>query len=268
MKRIILLLTVIGLISSCTLGSLSDEENINQLIAGFENVLIAGFSFSQTDSVIKGPINTLGWYRERAQDGTSFTTEITIDNDYAFVEIHVLLDGSLNIKYLTDSLDTAYLFKEFEDTLIRYAEFRKDTSRNYFGGWRLDNITCGHIDAELSDSALLSIDSVRLYADDIIDTVISNIEALFPRGDIIELPGGQTINIDVYVPNTDNVFYVHSDGKRARFAVSDSIYTGSWTVPLKGGYYRCIIDGMHYGTILNDSTPYDCSAWFLPYKSI
>lgn len=268
MKRLIILFIAAALISSCTLGSLSDEENINQLISGFEEILVAGFSFSQADTVLKGSINTIGWYRERAQDGTSFTTEVTIDNDYAFVEINVLLDGSMNIAYLTDSLDTAYIFKEFTDTLIRYAEFRKDTNRNYFGGWRLDNITCGHVDAIQTDSANLIIDSVRIYSDDIIDTVIDDMDEFFSRGDIIELPAGQIINLDVYVPNTDNIFYVHSDEKRARFTVSDSIYTGSWTIPVKNGFYRCVIDGMHRGTIMDDSIPYDCAAWFIPFKSI
>ncbi len=266
-KYTILSLLILGLFASCTLGSISDEDNINLIIADYQDILIAGFSFSIEDDT-KSEINTFFWYRERAEDGTSFLTEITMDGDSAFAEISIELDGYLNIAYLTDSLDTAYLSKPFIDTLIRYAVFKKDTNRNYHGGWRLDELTCGAIYAQPTDSANLNIDSIHIYADNIIDTVIIDIDDFFSRDDIMELPVSADITIDIYSANTDNIFFIHSNMKRSRAYINNGIYSSTWTVPDKSGIYRCIVDGMHFNALNDDGAEYDCCAWIFPYRAI
>ena len=267
MKKLLILTIVLAMMAvSCSIGSANDEENIALIISEFENMLITGFSFTEEETDSKAAINTLGWYRERTGN-INFNADIEVIDDSAYVSIDVEHNGVIHIAYLGDSLDTLWAEKDFTANLLRYAIFKKDTNRNYHGGWRLYKLTCGHIDADYPDSTGLIIDSVRIYADDIIDTMITDIEFFFEREDLISLPMGELISIDVYSPSVDNVYFIHSNIRRGRFTVDGDHYTGEWRVPVKEGIYRCVIDGLTPGTLLDDTEPYNSVDWFIPYRA-
>lgn len=251
---------------SCSIGSADDEENIALIISESEDLLITGFSFTEEDVDSKAEINPLVWYRGRTGN-INFTTDIEIIDDSAYVSIDVEHNGILHIAYLSDSLDTLWAEKDFTGDLIRYAIFKKDTNRNYHGGWRLCKLTCGHIDGDYPDSTGMIIDSVRIYADDIIDTMITDIEYFFAKEDIISLPFGEFISIDVYSPSIDNVYFIHSNIRRGKLSVDGDHYTGGWRIPTKEGVYRCVIDGLTPGTLLDDTEPYNSVDWFIPYRA-
>ncbi len=266
MKKIFFIILILSLmLTYCSMGN-DDQEDIELLINEYSDLLLAGYSSGEETETTKGEINTILWYRT-GLDSVTFNADITFDGDTAIAEITVSLPGVLNLVYteydsITDSTDTLIFEKNFTDTLIRYARFIKDTVKDYHNGWRLDMVTSGEI---ASNTDGLVIDSVRFYIEGKMDTVISDIFGYFKRSNTMEFEPGEEVELTVYTPNTDNIFYVHSYMKRALFNVGDGVYTGTWNAASEPGLYRCTFDGMPNGLLTDDTVEYDNVAWFIPY---
>lgn len=264
MKKVLAaVLVLIFIAGACSLAKNTDEENITMIINANASLLLSGHETGEPVSDSKTDITTLMWYREKG-DSLTYDYNITVNGDTAVAEITVGFPGIFNQMYLNDSLDTIWIEKEFTDTLVRYARFLKDTVRDYFGGWRFCDLT----DAVVKTSGTpVSIDSVKLYSDGIIDTVIDDIYGYFCRDDILVLPAGSSIQLSVYPEDTSTTFFVHSNLRRAKFTNNGAFFTGTWNVPMTAGNYRCIFDGITTETFNSDSTEYSSMSWVIPYKA-
>jgi len=268
MKRTgLLLLILVFVMSSCGLAQNSDEENLDDLILEYQNLLMSAYETGEeeTDDA-KIEIVPKFWYREKSStDSVSYDVQLSIEGDSALAEIYGRFPGVMNIYYVNDSLDTVVCEKDFIDTIVRFATFKKDTLKEVHGGWRIDKITGAKIYTE--SPAMMHIDSVWLYKTNIIDTVIRDIHSYFAKDDYITLPKGEIIEITIFSPDTTGFFFIHSLLKRSRFTYTNGVYTGNFRVPLTTGVHRVAFDGMTEETLLETDSCYSAYGWMLPYKS-
>lgn len=262
-KPLFAILILVILIASCSLAKNTDEENITMIINANAGLLLASHETGEPVTENKAEINTLIWYRE-SQDSTTYEYNITVSGDTAEVEIIVSFKGIFNQMYVNDSLDTVWLWKPFTDTMIRYARLMKDTVKDYYGGWRFRELT-GAVTG--TGGTQVSIDSVRLYKENIIDTVISDIYSYFSRDDIITLPAGESVELSIFTDETLSTFFVHSNLRRAKFINNGAYFAGTWNVPITAGLYRCIFDGIETAVFNDDSTEYSSLSWIIPYRA-
>ena len=267
MKNFGLMLLIFAFVlSSCGLAQNSDEENIDDLILEFEDMLLSTYETGEEDDAEKTEIMPFLWYREKSgTDSVTYDIQIDVVGDSALAEIRGVFPGILNLYYRNDSLDTVILEKEFIDTLVRFVTFTKDTLKECHGGWRVNLITGAEIFTE--NPAKMSIDSVKLFKEGVIDTLLTDIGAYFARNDLITLPSGELIDITIYSPDTTGFFFIHSFLRRSGFNYSNGIYIGTFKVPYVSGTYRVAFDGITEGTLLDTDTPYSTYAWIFPYKS-
>lgn len=267
MKRFLFsALIIVFVLSSCGLSRNSDEENLNDLIMEYDDILLSTYDSGEEEDAAKTAVTPLFWYRELA-DADSFAYDIHLDinGDSASAVIKGTFPGVLNVYYVNDSLDTVVMEKDFSDTLVRSVTFVRDTLKEYHGGWRVDRISGAEIFTQTP--ALMHIDSVKLFKTGIIDTVIRGIDDLFAKNEIIALPSGELIDITIYSPDTTGFFFIHSALKRSRFTYSAGVYTGTFRVPLLSGAYRVAFDGITEGSLMETDSAYSAYGWMFPYRS-
>jgi len=267
MKRYLLTaLLLVFVLSSCGLSRNSDEENLNDLIMEYDDLLLSTYDSGEEEDAAKTAVTPLFWYRELADaDSFDYSIDLEVNGDSALAVIKGVFPGVLNVYYVNDSLDTVVLEKDFTDTLVRSVTFVKDTLKEYHGGWRVDRITGAEIYTQ--SPAMMHIDSVKLFKTGVIDTMIREIDGFFGKGEIIALPSGELIDITIYSPDTTGFFFIHSAFRRSRFTYSSGLYTGTFRVPLISGAYRVAFDGMTDGTLMETDSAYSAYGWMLPYKS-
>ncbi|MGE3062853.1 MAG: hypothetical protein AB7T10_04385 [bacterium] len=265
-KTGLLVLVLLFLFSSCGLTTNSDEENLNDLILEFHDILLSTYETGEEEDAVKTSITPIFWYRDKSEtDSVSHSIQFDLEGDSAIAVIKVIFPGTMNIHYVNDSLDTVVCEKTFVDTLIRSVMFLKDTLKEYHGGWRVAKITGAEI--YTMEPPLMHIDSVKLYKTGIIDTMIMGVGEFFPKNEFITLPKGEAIEITVYSPDTTGFFYIHSALRRSKCVYSDGVYSGTFRVPLISGTYRAAFDGLTEYSLLDSDSAYSSYGWMLPYKS-
>ncbi|MDD3804389.1 MAG: hypothetical protein PHW02_08415 [bacterium] len=267
MKGFFAILLILSFVfSSCGLAKNSDEENINDLILELRDVLMSTYETGEENEDVKSSITPLFWYRDVSQsDSIDYKIRIDVEGDSAHALITGIFPGVLNLYYVNDSLDTALCQKNFVDTLTRSVVFSRDTLKEYHGGWRVAKITGAEISTE--NPPAMSIDSVKLFKEGVIDTVITGIDLYFPRNEIISLPSGESIEVTLYSPDTTGFFYIHSAFRRSKLSRGETFYFGTYRVPLIAGTYRVAFDGISEYSLLETDSVYSAYGWMLPYKS-
>lgn len=250
------------IISGCAFSANNDEQNINGVIESFSELTLSAYESGEETDYAKESISTLLWYRSRDEEQSAdYTLEIDVEGDSAFVEISGVFPGVMNLFSLDSIGDTIHTEKDFSDSLKRYAVLKKDTLKEYHGGWRLEKITDGCL---YTSSGEVKIDSVRIKGSTL-DTLITDVFGFFARDGIIKFGAGEEVTTTLYTSDSSSVFFVHSNMKRGRLTGSDGVLSRTWTAPLAYGRYRLAFDGMTYETLYDDSIPYSAKVWVLPY---
>jgi len=249
-------------LTGCAFSADNDEQNINDVISTFSTLTLGVYETGEESDASKDAILPLAWYRSKNTDEASeYTISAEITGDSAFVEITGSFSGIMNVFYADSIGDTIHLEKTFTDSLTRFAVLKKDTLKEYHGGWRLIKVTDGYL---FTSSPLVSIDSLKL-AGTSIDTVITDVFEFFDKDELLSVSPGEQVEITLFSQDTTSLFFAHSDLRRGRLTGGEGVYTKIWTAPLTTGRYRLVLDGITVSTIYDDIEDYNAIAWVIPY---
>ncbi len=264
MKKIFLFILFVLLVLSCSLNKKSEETNINELIYSLQDILFETYDADQETTQVKTTIDPFLWYRTKSSGDTiKYDVGIDVVGDSAYATIKIIFPGDLNLWYIADS-DTVHIEKPYIDTFIKYCFFKKDTTLDYHNGWRLVKITNTFV--KTKNPSDVNIDSIKIFADGVIDTVIKMDTSYFAKNDIVKIPSGTVVEITLFSPDTTSRFFAHTSLKRKEIIYSsENIFTQNLRVPYIKKNYRLLIDGFTKGSLGDDSCDYSTFGIILPY---
>lgn len=265
MKKLLFFLVILSLLLSCSLNKQSDEASIDDLIYSLKDFLLVTYDQQEETTYTKSYIEPLLWYRSPStSDSLRYTVDINLLKDSAFATIKIILPGNMNIWYKDSINDTVNIVKEYVDTLLRYAFFKRDTVKDFHNGWRLVKITNTYLYTK--NPPEVKIDSIKLYAQNIIDTIIRMDTIYYEKDKILSIPSGTYINITLFSTDSTSRFFVHTGLRRIELSSSSqNIFSVDLRSPLIQKRYRLVIDGFTQGSLNDDSLPYSSRGLVLPY---
>lgn len=210
---------------------------------------------------------------------------ITITGDTASVTVTDNISGILYVDTTEDGQRNPWE-KPFEDTIVRNAELIRTSS-----GWRLSKIT--PVDISLTNSEDQTVHIVLLRAsvnrdgnwEKVWETDSSSNYFVVPDG----LPGftqGDEVLVEAEITNTNEAGYepasyvflhrpggilgrtrdlMFDDGTHGDLVAGDGIYSRTYTILHDPGHYTAAVDVIDAATFLDESAPYNSSAWGMPY---
>ncbi|MEJ5307674.1 MAG: hypothetical protein WHT27_05200 [candidate division WOR-3 bacterium] len=264
MKKFFLFLLMIMLFLSCALNKKSDEASIDDLIYSLQDIIFLTYDADEETTEVKTQIEPFLWYRTKSEDDSiSYDIDIDVIGDSAYATVKIIFPGDMNLWYISDS-DTVHIAKPYIDTIVKYCFFKKDTTLDYHNGWRLVKMTDTYIYTK--NPSDIKIDSIKIFADGIIDTMIKMDTSYFGKNEIISLPSGTLIQLSVFSTDTTSRFFVHSYLKRKEMVYSsENLYTQTFRVPFIKKTYRMLIDGFTKQTLEDDSVGYSTYGIIFPY---
>ncbi|GEM_PF-2502809 len=265
MKKLLFFLVILSLLLSCSLNKQSDEASIDNIIYSLKNSLLVIYDQEEESTKSKSYIEPFLWYRAPSMtDSLTYTVDVNVSKDSAFATIKIILPGNMNIWYMDSTNDTVKIVKEYVDTLLRYCFFKKDTVKDFHNGWRLVKITDTYFYTK--NPPEVKIDSIKLYAQNIIDTIIKMDTIYYEKNRILSIPSGTYLNITLFSTDSTSRFFVHTGLRRVELSLnSQNNFSVDLRMPLIKKRYKLVIDGFTEGSLNDDSLPYSSRGLILPY---
>jgi len=205
-------------------------------------------------------VRPLRWWRQITSVDRSF------DITTALVTVHRHLLGTFDI-LAGDSTATVVrpdtsrhlVRKPLDDDWERHVFLARelpDTS------WRIVGTSGVQVTAK---DAATHIVSVRIQAG-VIDTLITDPLAMYRLRRVVCIAPHTQVQITVTTGSpTDQLFFYHADGRFRFHSNGDGTFSARWTTSLFGGLRHFGVDAISYGTLFDDTAPYDSQAWIIPF---